>query len=81
MGIPRLRGHLEKYAEYKNLGCNRSGCSRDSSTIVIDGPSLAHHIFSKLSSTSEIITLHSHLKTGEALVNYLNQLEHVNIKM
>ncbi|KAL8731904.1 MAG: hypothetical protein Q9181_004140 [Wetmoreana brouardii] len=87
MGIPRLAGHLRPYSINLTLGQkshsdntssdNRSPCS---SSIVIDGPGLAYHIYYRLLSNrsgpvSTFAAAPSYQEIGIGVTAYLAELE------
>lgn len=89
MGIPRLTSHLGPYFETRTVGCTKAGCSsvKDSkfSNIVVDGPSLAYHVYFTLLSRSEassaIDALPSYRAIAGAVTAYLDELCKCNIRV
>ena len=80
MGIPRLKGHLERYSQSGRLGRCIYDCQAPlSSTVVIDGPSLAYHIYSRLVALQPQQAQPSYQELGEAVLNYLCKLEDANV--
>lgn len=79
MGVARLRGHLERYSISKTLGCDNLSCQDRRYTVVIDGPSLAYHISSKLAAARQQNAQPSYAELEEAIVDYLERLEVANI--
>ena len=82
MGIPKLRSHLKRYSDTKLLGCRNRNCHVKGSA-VIDGPSLAYHVVTKLLSQRNPRTKVniSYELVGTALIKYLETLEDANVSV
>lgn len=73
MGIPRLIAHLEPFASSVQFGLNASTIQ---STVAIDGPGLAFHIYSQVQGqSSELRTSPSYSELGQATILWLRQLQ------
>lgn len=88
MGIPRLRRHLEPFAESIVLGCTTTNCKEHSTkqVIIIDGPSLAYHIYYRVFAhkpayLGSIDAIPSYTELGEAFLIFLDELIRCGIKV
>ena len=93
MGIPRLSSHIAQYGVPTLLGCQDPQCSfhqgspRGMAGVVIDGPSLVHHVYGRLlserSSEVDVVwdTIAPYSRIGSAVIDFLNLLESVHIPM
>ena len=92
MGIPRLSGYLDRFGVPVLLGCQNLQCSfhdclpRGRVGVVIDGPSLVHHVYNDLLKGSgprvdcfDVVLQYA--KVGDALVEFLQHLEKLHIPM
>ncbi|MCJ1469540.1 hypothetical protein MMC07_008173 [Pseudocyphellaria aurata] len=82
MGVAFLAKQLHAFAEFSPLGCKSEGCKEHPSEkkIVIDGPSLAYHIYNRglahsPSSLSAIDAIPSYDRLGKAALAFLDELE------
>lgn len=82
MGVPHLAKQLHAFAEFAPLGCKSEGCSLHPSDkkIIIDGPSLAYHIYHcglahSPSNLGPIDALPSYEMLGKATVTFLDELQ------
>lgn len=82
MGVAYLVKQLDAFAEFSPLGCKSKGCKEHPSDkkIIIDGPSLAYHIYycglaHSLSSFSAIDAIPSYDRLGKAALVFLDELE------
>lgn len=88
MGISRLRGHLEPFAELIVLGCTTTNCKEHSTQreIIIDGPSLAYHIYYRVFAhkpayLGPIDAIPSYTELGKAFLVFLDELVRYGIKV
>lgn len=88
MGIARLRKHLEPFAESIVLGCMTINCKEHSAQreIIIDGPSLAYHIYYRLFAhkpayLGPIDAIPSYNELGKAFLVFLDELVRYGIKV
>ena len=85
MGIPRLSHHLEPYSSPLDLGCNEVKCKKrrqQRSKVIIDGPSLAHHVYQKLlTSKTDGYALPSYDDAGKATTLLLDELQVHGLEM
>ena len=89
MGIRRLTTYLEPYATAATIGCSNSTCSvhEDGPTsMVIDGPGLAYHIFYRIlawkpASWHALDALPSYKEIGDATLLFLQELSKHGIVM
>lgn len=73
MGIPRLIAHLEPFASSVQFSLNASAIQ---STVTIDGPGLAFHIYNQgQGRSSELRTSPSYSELGQATLLWLRQLQ------
>ena len=73
MGIPRLIAHLEPFASSVQFSLN---ASTTQSTVAIDGPGLAFHIYNQgQGRSSEFRTSPSYSELGQATILWLRQLQ------
>ena len=82
MGIPRLRGHLLPYVDPTILGCKTNHCHKHVKTknFVIDGPSLAFHIYYKVLALKGAVdcsldAVPTCSELGKATITFLDQLQ------
>ncbi|MCJ1263022.1 hypothetical protein MMC22_002892 [Lobaria immixta] len=82
MGVPHLTKQLHAFAEFAPLGCKSEGCKEHPSgkKIIIDGPSLAYHIYHcglahSPSDLGPIDAIPSYDKLGKATVAFLDELQ------
>ena len=88
MGIPRLTNRCLPYSIDTIIGCSDPDCGlhKARSSLVIDGPGLAYHLYYRLLSNKPI-TLNaidaqpSYEEVGRAAVLYLRELQNHNISV
>lgn len=92
MGIPRLSGYLDGFGVSVLFGCRHVECSlrdcrpKGRGGVVIDGPSLVHHVYNKLlteySSRADLFdAVLQYTKVGDAVIEFLEYLESLHIPM
>lgn len=82
MGITHLAKLLHVFAEFSPLGCKSTGCKEHPSDkkIIIDGPSLAYHIYHcglahSPSNLGPIDSIPSNDSVGKATLAFLDELQ------
>lgn len=82
MGIPRLAKQLHAFSEFSALGCKTNGCEEHpcNKKIIIDGPSLAYHIYRcglavSPSSIGIVDAIPSYDGLGQATLAFLDELQ------
>jgi hypothetical protein len=87
MGIPRLTSHLYPFLEHQSLGCSNPQCSLHTSSrkLIIDGPALAHHLYHTLlqcsSGLNALDAQPSYAELGQAVVEFLDELQECGLKV
>lgn len=88
MGIPRLKKLVQPYAKSTVLGCKTPGCEEhpDSNQVIIDGPSLAYHIYYRLlahkdSDLCPMDAVPSYKDIGTGILIFLDELQRHRVLM
>ena len=92
MGIPGLTAKLQPYATSSTLGCGAPECihhkndGHDETRVIIDGPSLAYHIYYRLlackaPSLNALDAAPSYEELGRGTLVFLDALREHNVVM
>ncbi len=86
MGIPGLTAKLLPYATSAKLGTYHEDQSHDISRVIIDGPSLAYHVYNRLlackpASLNALDANPSYEELGRGALVFLDALTEHNVVM
>lgn len=86
MGIPGLTAKLQPYAVPAKLGSYHLDASQDTSRVIIDGPSLAYHIYYRLlacksASLNALDAAPSYHDIGQGALVFLDALREHDVVM
>lgn len=86
MGIPGLTVKLQPYAVPATLGTYHGDATQDTSRVIIDGPSLAYHIYYRLlayksASLNALDAAPSCKEVGRGALIFVDALREQNVTM
>lgn len=86
MGIPSLTAKLQPYGASAQLGTYHRTKSQETSKVIIDGPSLAYHIYDRLlackpASLNAWDAIPSYEELGRGTLVFLDALRDHNVVM